>query len=73
MYLFVKKRHRMFVTMTKTLRFDCQTLQKCCCIILYKPDGRILKFLSFFTTFDAVFYEQIYDYNPFSFTIPFAV
>ena len=36
-------------------------------------DRSNLKVFVIFTTFDAVFYEQIHDYNPFSFTIPFAV
>ena len=34
--------------------------------LIRRSDSRIVKFLSFFTTLDAVFYAQIYDYNPFS-------
>ena len=57
----------------KNFKIRLSDLQKCCCIILYKPDGRILKFLSFLQHSMPFFYEQIHDYNPFSFTIPFAV
>ena len=40
---------------------------------VYRCDGWIVKILSFFTAVDAVFYEQIHDYNIVFFNKTFAV
>ena len=55
MDLFVKKTASSFVKNDKIFTIRPSTLQKCCCIILYRRDGRIVKILSFFTKDDAVF------------------
>ena len=73
MNLCVKKTASNVVKNDKNFTIRLSDLQISCSIVLYRFDGRIVKFLSFFTTFDAVFYAQIHDYNPFSFNITFAV
>ena len=66
MNFFVNKLHQILSEVTKVLRFDRQTCKKCCSIILYRPDGRIVKLLSFhFLQYLMQFiHEQIHDYNP---------
>ena len=55
MDLFVKKTASTFVKNDKSFTIRPSGLQTCSCIILYRPDGRIVKLLSFFTKVDAVF------------------
>ena len=74
-HVFVRKKTASNVVKNdKNFKIRLSDLQKCCCIILYKPDGRILKFFVIFTSFDAVFFTNKYMIiSHFLFTIPFAV
>ena len=58
MDLFVKKPASLLVKNDKSFTIRPSGLQTCSCIILYRPDGRIVKLLSFFTNDDAGFFTN---------------
>ena len=55
MDLFVKKTATTVIRNDNSFTIRPSDLQKCCCIVLYRLDGRIVKLLSFLITVVAVF------------------